>query len=1081
MNDFVLHIFPAGSLDSSVITTVWIGVLVLSFFTLRLGWVASGLVVPGYVVPILLIKPWAGVAIFLESFVTYFLVWFISEVLSRRGKWSSLFGRDRFFAFLLVSVIVRVLFDGWLLPWIGEYLNNRFALAFDYRNNLHSFGIIIVALIANQFWKSGFFKGLTPLFVTMSVTYVIIRFILMEYTNFTISNLNYMYEDIATSILASPKAYIILLTTAFIASRMNLIYGWEFNGILIPSLVTLMWYHPTKILTTFTESIIILLLSVAVLRLPFFKSMTIEGMRKIVLFFSIGYAYKFILGYLMLFVAPEYKVTDFYGFGYLLPTLIAIKMHDTEAVARTARVTLETSLASLAVASLLGFVLTFMPALFPEKVISGEESRLTMEHVAGTTLVTQMKKEKISLYSGSRTQSFIQPTTEELEAFTAGIGVLLEYVEKQDAALLAKAMALLDAAQYRVRLFEERYFLITEKSVSRGWGIYVIDGKTKGRLLVEIPAPLDEQGVMDAGLWIFKALQGKSLAFAGSARKANMDGSADALTNFNTFFQRFHKEMSRWDVLQVRGYTSETARRLSGQRSDPNRTDIPRIESTIWVKNRLPEGLDLALLKKILGTYRIEWGNTPFPNIQRESISRGFAELILNKDDIRALIFRQLLPEYGEKITIAQQRIDGYLQDWLLKSKGVIADRGSNVYKAPKIEELLFLDNEVFTPLLTVAEKGYESGQLTAAASNEIRAADAAASALGYRVIRYRHKATGNEYFIVAEDEAAKQRRYWGTYVIRMGTANQYIIQIARPISELNTFEYGVSLFENIRARALLIAGAHPLANTDRSADVIKVDNKENLFNLVNQVILRQHTTEPFLVVQSRAFAFRQGIPFPQVDVLLAFDSGITNPNKLSTLGRGIVEALSAQGLAWRFVDGAPDVQGYEVGGIPQALYLNQTEKKEFLALWLSPLARKTYQQQTENRPQDDQFRSLAISTIERDMNEFLGQSRIGESSTLPPALRSDLASYLKSHDVVILQSLIDRYPGFRFQRLIDINTKQSFLLVYNPSSELALIVNLFPRARDKSLIIGIRQPGAENGSSFINSGATFLEFRRGS
>jgi len=52
----------------------------------------------------------------------------------------------------------------------------------------------------------------------------------MEYTNFTISNLSYVYEDIAASMLASPKAYIILITTSFVASRMNLLYGWEFSG-----------------------------------------------------------------------------------------------------------------------------------------------------------------------------------------------------------------------------------------------------------------------------------------------------------------------------------------------------------------------------------------------------------------------------------------------------------------------------------------------------------------------------------------------------------------------------------------------------------------------------------------------------------------------------------------------------------------------------------------------------------------------------------------------------------------------------------------------------------------------------------
>ncbi|NNF45522.1 MAG: hypothetical protein HKN69_02015, partial [Desulfofustis sp.] len=57
MTDFILPIFPAHGLASSVVTTVWIGVWVSCFFNLRLGWVMSGMVVPGYLVPLILVKP----------------------------------------------------------------------------------------------------------------------------------------------------------------------------------------------------------------------------------------------------------------------------------------------------------------------------------------------------------------------------------------------------------------------------------------------------------------------------------------------------------------------------------------------------------------------------------------------------------------------------------------------------------------------------------------------------------------------------------------------------------------------------------------------------------------------------------------------------------------------------------------------------------------------------------------------------------------------------------------------------------------------------------------------------------------
>ncbi|MDX2458150.1 MAG: poly-gamma-glutamate biosynthesis protein PgsC/CapC, partial [Gammaproteobacteria bacterium] len=319
----VIALFPHGALDSAVITTVWVGVAVVVFFNLRLGWVLSGLVVPGYMVPLLILKPWSAAVVFLEGFVTYVLVWWFSEGLSRFGYWSSLFGRDRFFALVLVSVVVRLVFDGWLLPGIGQWMSNELGLVFDYRNNLHSFGLVIIALIANQFWKTGLLRGLVPMTVTIGVTFVIVRYGLMNVTNFTISSMDYMYEDIASSILASPKAYVILLTVAFVASRMNLIYGWDFSGILIPSLLALQWYQPGQVLLTFFEAILILVIARLLLQTPWLRNTSIEGAKKLLLFFNINFIYKLLLAYLLLIFYPEYKVTDSYAFGYLLATLIA--------------------------------------------------------------------------------------------------------------------------------------------------------------------------------------------------------------------------------------------------------------------------------------------------------------------------------------------------------------------------------------------------------------------------------------------------------------------------------------------------------------------------------------------------------------------------------------------------------------------------------------------------------------------------------------------------------------------------------------------------------------------------------------
>ena len=354
---FPLTLFPEGGLAGSVITTVWVGVAVMCFFNLRFGWVLSGLVVPGYLVPLLIVKPFAAVVIGVEAVVTYILVWLFSEKLAP-GRFPSLFGRDRFMGLVLASVAVRLIFDGILLPEASMWLETHFDRRIDWENNLQSFGLVVISLLANQFWKPGLARGLVMAAITIGLTYVIVRFGLMELTNFRISGVYYLYEGLSSSIYASPKAYMILILTAIIASHYNVKYGWDFSGILIPALIALQWYQPTKILTSFGEAIVIYAIARAILRMPFMANVTMEGGRKLLLFFNISFAWKMALGWVIVWQGFDVKTSDYFGFGYLLSTLIAIKAHDKDIFPRLARSTLQVSLAGAVMGNIAGFTIS---------------------------------------------------------------------------------------------------------------------------------------------------------------------------------------------------------------------------------------------------------------------------------------------------------------------------------------------------------------------------------------------------------------------------------------------------------------------------------------------------------------------------------------------------------------------------------------------------------------------------------------------------------------------------------------------------------------------------------------------------
>jgi hypothetical protein len=1070
------NIFPSGSLTSSVIPTVWIGLSVVCFFNLRLGWVLSGLVVPGYLVPLMLINPWSAGVILCEGFITYFLVWFYSGQLSRWGLSNALFGRDRFFMLVLTSIVVRLLLDGWLLPEFGEWFTRHFQISFDYRNHLHSFGLIIVALIANQFWKTGFAAGLPQFFITLGATLVIVRYGLMELTNFGLGDLSYLYEDLASSILATPKAYIVLVSTAFLASRMNLYYGWDFNGILIPSLIALQWYQPVKILATFAESGIILLLSAALLKTPWFQKTTVEGARKLLVFFNVGFVYKIALGYAALAWFPQIKTSDYFGFGYLLSTLIAVKIHDKAILARLTRATLQTSLAAVVIASIVGFSLTLLPITATVLDIQTHpESAATAMESTEQQLSSYLKQEQVELFEIKVNDSFKPPLSNEIDVFSAALGYLLNYLETKDPRMLQQAADYFNRVNYQVSRVQQRYLLIHEKKPALGWGVYVLNLATDSKLLVELPAALDEKGIIDAGISLFESLNARGFAISGSSRAARADKSSDVLLNRNSFFHVFHRLIGLHDSLQVRAYSAELARQTVGARRAETATAIQGLEPALWVKQRIPESLDLVKLEKLLDRYQIRWGEPDFDNRQRQASQYGFGELILTEKALHNLAFRPLLLTAVVDFVEQDLSIEGYIQNWILRGKEQIADKGTNLYVPPDLAQLLFFDEQVLTPLLALTREYRQTGSWAPALLEELRVIARDAAIMGYQIIRYRHRLTGQDYLVLAEHEGT-HRRYWGTYVLRMGAFKPYIVQIPRPLYETNSFEFGVALFERLDAFALLIGATHPYANQDQSSDLVDPHNKVSLFSLFNQVLLREAGDREMTAISSRAYAYRPDYPYLNADAVLALDKGIVEREQLSGLNKELLDVLEADGMSVQLLDGSLQTQGYEVGSTTQSSYLNATLNKEFALLWLSPETRASYRQQDENRWQLAQFNAVGIETVEEDLADYLKRRQRKNPPQLPEEVRRLADQYVEEIDVVRLEQLSGTATerGYALARLLDLNSKQAFLIFFGRPEEVSAVLNIAPRNRNRHYLSSDAEFDAAV-AKFVNQRAAWL------
>jgi hypothetical protein len=1022
MSELKLPLFPVDGTAVSVTMTVWVGVCVVVFLNLRFGWTLSGLVVPGYLVPLLLVKPTAAAIIVGQAIITYVIARWLSDGWGWLPCWSSFFGRDRFFVIVLISVLVRAATDGWLLPLAGQRCNEAFGLQIDYRNDLHSYGLIIVSLLANYLWKPRLLRGLMTSAVTIGLTYVLVKYVVLNFTNFSLGNLHYLYEDVATSLLASPKSYIVVITTAFIASWLNLRYSWDFSGILIPALLALMWHQPTKIAVSLIEAVWILLLATWVLKLPVWGRVTVEGGRKLLLFFTLAAAHRLALAHLLPWFG-QFRVTDAYGFGYLLTTLMAAKSHEKKIALRVGRGTIQASMMGAVLASFLGYALAAMPSnLFYHRAkldLPGDELGVKIDE---TSLWQVINGQRVRMYSMKLPGSYQSVLPAELDYFRAGVSAALEHIAHSDMNTLQRAAELLARANFQLRLVEDRYLVMTEFEPARGWGTFVLDRHAGSGLLVEVPAPLDEWATLESGLVLFQEMRGRALAIAGASRRTNDDHSSDVLQKRETMLSAFHRLLDRHDAIQVRGYTTELL--IATRHFDPARAQqsLGSLNSSLWVKRSLPPSLKLAELKRLISFVDIHWRSVATPNALRDATPRGYGELLLSRQDRHRLLNHIASDAKHQRQLLS--RIDGYLNRWLRNDRLTIARQGWNEYRPAIVEELLFLDEQVVRPLVLLARNAASFAKLGESQLDQARSIDLAAGVLDYQLLLFHDLASGDDFYVLSE--SSPKRRNWGTFVFRAGLDSPFVLEVPRPLYERQTHQFGVALLDRLDAAALLIAGAHPFANDDGTSDVVRLANKVNAYQLVQQVILRELTHEHLLVVQMRA------IQAPiDADVVIATDDGVANLQQASDPVKQLFSQLKSDGLTARLVDGSKDTAGYELGLLLQGSSMNHAVNKQMVALWLSPTLRRHYRDVSLLRMLQAQFQAIGIPTVEQELYEHLRSLNAERTASEPPIdLIETVRAYRENGDIMHLHRLVQTWPDYRFLRLIDIATDQSFLLV---------------------------------------------------
>lgn len=345
----MFELFPPSALDHSILTSVLVGLLILWFFQETLGWGFSGLVVPGYLATILAFDPATAAVVSVEALLTWLIYSGLSELIPRRWLWSRFFGRDRFFGLLVVSVGVRLLLEGAAFDLLLE------TTGWQISGGLHAMGLVLVPLLANALWRAGPVTGLLRVGLPVFLTWLVLKVVLLDHTNLSLANFELSYEDLALDFRSSPRAYVLLLTGAWIGSQMNLRYGWDYGGILVPGLLALCWLKPMTVFATVFEALFIAMLLSVALRLPGLRGANLTGGRPLVLGFALAWLAKFALGWALMGGIGGLRTHELFGFGYLLPTLMALRIAKFGDPFRSLLPTLLTSAGGFVVGSVIGY------------------------------------------------------------------------------------------------------------------------------------------------------------------------------------------------------------------------------------------------------------------------------------------------------------------------------------------------------------------------------------------------------------------------------------------------------------------------------------------------------------------------------------------------------------------------------------------------------------------------------------------------------------------------------------------------------------------------------------------------------
>lgn len=958
----VLELLPARGLDQSMLLPVLVGLWVVLFFTETFGWVFAGAVVPGYLASVLIIQPVTGAIVIFESLVTLAIAAGLAKGLSETDAWTRFFGRERFFLILAVSLLVRIHDHAWFAPWAIAKLDAEFGTVLETQQEFYSVGLVLVPLTANMLWKPAVQRGLLQLGVQVAITYWIVAAILLPHTNLTLSSVELTYENTAINFIGHAKAHIILLSAALLAAQFNLSYGWDFNGILVPALLALLWLTPLKLLATIGEALAVVYLVRWFLRLPKIRQLDFEGPRKITLTFTIAFVWKLALGFVLAAIFPELKVSDAYGFGYLLSSLLAVKMLGLRSVRAVLLPSLTTSAAGFAIGSVAGFVLDLAAPQLPpgDPIVRPLSSRLSSTPLGVMTLA-RMQIE-------ARHEDPLPPTQAELHQlrmFWAEVAQLDRTLARRRASVVGKLAgererSPLDplrrrAARLNLQVVELGEYPAPHGREPRAWlGIVEQDGPgrrgfatgllvpgARGPVLV-VPRPASEAPIAEVAALACRRVDCRAVLVAGHEHE--QPGSSIHPLPLELALAAF--EDAQIVVLLADAIDEQRGlgARLLSERAQ---LDRPRAATRI---HPLRGYFDLA---ELWPDYELDWRPRKTP-VRPPPGDGDFVLVRTTHAQLEAMLLadaHELLVVLDNTPTVRHEQAELLATLAQMHADREPAGLEGAGYLPPSNAELILLEREIVEPLVAWAQRS--EPDLGPPPSVALWAAE-----LDYELAEFGDCRSPEDpsCVVMLRERRRRSTAGWGTLLLRRGPGTLLAtIEVPRPHRELETWRVGAELWQLSQTFALLIAGAdglprEPPADHDPPAsaptpDPARPGNLGTPFQAFHQALdrssIRGRAAE---VVQIRGLA-----SFRLIDrdlIVGVGQPGATERDEDQACWDALDDRLAALARMWgrcRIADGSDDLYLLSGAGTPQLEYSRELRNREVRVLWLSAGLRERF------------------------------------------------------------------------------------------------------------------------------------------